>query len=348
MSPYPDPTGKILTDYVRPSVTVDTAVLTVDQGRLMVALVHSDGTLLRLPGSFLREGETLADAVRRSLFEKLQISGLSPRQLHVFDALGRDARGWVLSVAHIAVVPREQLGNVHLTPVEQATYLAFDHDRMLTMALTELRAEYAEHPDPSELLERFTLRDLRLLHEAIDPDTLMRDSFRRLMEPQLIDTGVMTSGTVGKPSRVFRRATVAEKLKREFSGPPSTSARSSSTRGTASRASSSRRGSFDGLSSETSSLRPADFAVEVAWNNGEIDQRPQLTLAEAERIFAGFVTKLTEARDRFTPEDSPRKIRIAAPDGSTLEQHRFSANATRGLIPPMDLIEFLNRPSGGC
>lgn len=313
MSPYPDPTGKTLTDYAHPSVTVDTAVFTVDQGRLMVALVHSDGTLLRLPGSFLREGETLADAVRRSLFEKLQIRGLSPRQLHVFDALGRDARGWVLSVAHIAVVPREQLGNVHLTPVERATNLAFDHDRMLTMALTELRAEYAEHPDPSELLERFTLRDLRLLHEAIDPDTLMRDSFRRFMEPQLIDTGVMTSGTVGKPSRVFRRATVAERLRREFIGSVKPATRSPS----------SRRELSGSLSSEPLSLQSKGFTVELAWNNGDVDRRSDLTRYEAERVYAGFIAKLTEGSTQFTPEEAPRKIRIALPDGRTQEDHTY-------------------------
>ena len=309
-----DATGTDLSASVHPSVTVDTAVLTVDHGRLLVALVHSDGTRLRLPGTFLREGETLADAVRRSLSEKLGLSGLSPQQLHVFDALGRDPRGWVLSVAHIAVVPREQLGDVHLTPVTSAHNLAFDHDTMLALALTELRAAYAEHPDPWHLLERFTLRDLRLLHEAIDPNTLMRDSFRRLMEPQLIDTSVMTRGTVGKPSRVFRRATVAERLKREFTGPAVSNSRGSLSRGSLSR---------DSLGSELPSSQPNGFAVELFWNNGKIDSRTRLTQAEAHRVFAGFVTKLSDAQDAFGPENSPRKIRIVAPDGSALEQHRF-------------------------
>jgi 8-oxo-dGTP diphosphatase len=323
-----DTSGSDIANYVHPSVTVDTAVLTVDQGRLLVALVHGDGTRMRLPGTFLREGETLADAVRRSLLQKLGISGLSPKQLHVFDALGRDPRGWVLSVAHIAVVPREQLGDVLLTPVDRALDLAFDHNNMLALALTELRADYAEHPDPWHLLERFTLRDLRLLHEAVDPDTLMRDSFRRLMEPQLIDTGVMTSGTVGKPSRVFRRATVAERLKREFAGPISASSRSAQSRGTLSRSTSSRstsarRDSSQSSSSEPLSSQPNDFAVALVWNSGETDARSRLTQAEARRVFAGFVTKLSEAHDAFSLEDSPREIRIAAPDGSTLEQHRF-------------------------
>ena len=37
------------------------------------------------PGTFLHEGETLADAVDRSLRDKANVRGLHPRQLHVFD-----------------------------------------------------------------------------------------------------------------------------------------------------------------------------------------------------------------------------------------------------------------------
>lgn len=38
-----------------------------------------------LPGTFLHEGERLADAVLRSLRDKAGIQGTSPKQLHVFD-----------------------------------------------------------------------------------------------------------------------------------------------------------------------------------------------------------------------------------------------------------------------
>jgi len=318
MTPHEEPAARTnLADYVHPSITVDTAVLTVDQGRLQVALLDGAGTLKRLPGTFLREGEVLADAVRRSLADKLQITGLAPKQLHVFDALGRDPRGWVLSVAHIAAVPVESLHDVRLTPIDEASPLAFDHDPMLAMAVARLRADYAEHPDPWHLLEHFTLRDLRKLHEAIDPDTLMRDSFRRLMEPQLIDTGVMTSGSIGKPSRVFRRATVAEQIRREFSG----AARTPS--GTASRPSSRAPSSISSEIPSRNSAGASDFAVELAWNNRTVDRRANLSAAEAHRVMSGIVTKLTQQRDQFVGEDTPRKIRVVDAAGDTRELHRF-------------------------
>src|SRR4051812_47939943 len=106
---YRDASGKTLTDYPRPSVAVDTAVLTVapDRRGLHVLLVRrngkDDGSDWALPGTFLHEGETLAEAVLRSLKEKAGLLGRAPQQLHVFDAPDRDPRGWVLSVAHVDV-----------------------------------------------------------------------------------------------------------------------------------------------------------------------------------------------------------------------------------------------------
>ena len=217
MSEYRDSSGHRLTDYPRPSVAVDTAILTVHAGHLCVAVMEKGDLSRRLPGRFLNEGETLADAVRRSLRQKLGIKGLLPRQLHVFDAPGRDSRGWVVSVAHIAAVSDDRLTGVSLLPTAEATGLAFDHDEMVRLAVHEIRTAYAEHPDPWDLLDAFTLRELRELHAAIDPDTPLRDSFRRLMEPQLVDTGELSSGSVGKPSRIFTKPTLEERQRREES-----------------------------------------------------------------------------------------------------------------------------------
>ena len=50
----------------------------------------------------------------------------------------------------------------------------------------------------------FTILELRLLHEAVVGRKFQRDTFRRLMEPQLTGTGKMTSGTRGRPAELFR------------------------------------------------------------------------------------------------------------------------------------------------
>ena len=149
----------------------------------------------------------LADAVRRSLADKAGVTGLDPVQLHVFDALGRDDRGWVLSVAHVAVVPTDALGTLpRLTPVEQAVGLRYDHDEIVRLAVGWLRARYRALPDPDGLLPaEFTLRDLQLLHEAVFGERVMKDAFRRGMVDHLVETGRLSAGSVGKPARLWRR-----------------------------------------------------------------------------------------------------------------------------------------------
>ena len=216
-SRYRDSDGKTLADYDRPSVAVDTAVLTVepDRGLLVLQVRRPGGQGWALPGTFLHPGETLAGAVRRSLRTKANVVGLEPRQLQVFDRPGRDDRGWVLSVGHVAAVPAERLvgrlDSTRLVPAAAPGRLAYDHEHIVGLAVADLRARYAENPDPDHLLgEVFTLRQLRQVHEAvagepIGPDRL--DTFRRRMRERLKPApgGPVSSDGPGRPARLFRR-----------------------------------------------------------------------------------------------------------------------------------------------
>jgi len=215
---HTDSSGKTLQDYPRPSVAVDTAVLSVDrERRLGVLLVRRDADrdAWSLPGTFLHEGERLAEAVLRSLDQKVGLRGTTPRQLHVFDEPDRDDRGRVLSVAHVVVLPWQVVDpvlearpeDVRLAPVSELPELTFDHDAIVRLAVDAVRVGYREQPDPEALLdEPFTMRDLRHLHAAVaGVDRLQPDTFRRQMEPQLLDTGRTREGTVGRPAALYRR-----------------------------------------------------------------------------------------------------------------------------------------------
>jgi ADP-ribose pyrophosphatase YjhB (NUDIX family) len=212
---YRDATGKRLTDYPRPSVAVDAALLTIvperEIGQLAVLEVRrTEGTGWALPGTFLREHERLIDAVQRALRTKTGVDGLRPRQLGVFDDPKRDDRGWVLSVAHADVVPAERLAARHpertrLMPVERAGRLPYDHGEIIRRAVADVRRRYAERPDPDRLLpESFTLRELRLVHEGVAGHPLQRDSFRRAMEAFLEPTGETVVRGPGRPAELFR------------------------------------------------------------------------------------------------------------------------------------------------
>lgn len=210
--PYRDSSGKSLTDYPRPSVAVDTAVLTVHNGRLSVLLVDS-GADERLPGTFVHPGETLRDAALRALRIKADVQGLDPRQLRVFDDPDRDDRGWVMSVAHVDAVRADQIpltDRTRLVSVDDLPALKYDHAAIVAHAAEALRADYRHRPDPWQLLvpsaEGFTIRDLRQLHESVLDERLVADTFRRTMLPGLRTTGELRRGVRGKPAELYVRA----------------------------------------------------------------------------------------------------------------------------------------------
>lgn len=219
---YRDSEGMTLADYERPSVAVDTAVLTYDpadpaQGLLVLEVLRADGKGWALPGTFLHKGETLERAVKRSLRKKAGVRDIDPRQLHVFDRPGRDDRGWVLSVGHVAPVPIERLAardrdTTRLVPVSAPGKLAFDHEEIITRAVDDLRMRYDDRPDPDHLLgDTFTLRQLRQVHDAVNgcelpPEKL--DTFRRNMRihlTKLSSRKAVSPDGRGRPAQLFRR-----------------------------------------------------------------------------------------------------------------------------------------------
>ena len=224
-----------LSRYRGPHLAVDVALLTVSHRETapdtLGVLVHRRGSGAHeagewaLIGRMVRERETLAEAVRSALEDKCGIHGITPRQLFVADDPGRDSRGWVMSVAHIATEPwaaieavlhqREDLGFVPVARTPEISFtlpdgqsrLPYEQDSIVTEAITRLREMYADKPDPGRFLpEEFTVYHLRHVHEAVLGRDLDKDVFRRQMLPYLEPTGRVSERTVGRPARLFRRA----------------------------------------------------------------------------------------------------------------------------------------------
>ena len=219
-----DASGRTLDDFPRPSVAVDVALLTVREGRLAVLVherteEHATGRY-SLPGTFVHLDETLEQAALRALRVKAGVTGRRPAQLSVFDDPDRDDRGRVLSVAHVDLVPLPRIagaaghpgllladvdGSRAVLPPGHAG-LAFDHDAIVERAVAWARSRYQEQPDPRGLVaDEFTLLDLQRAHEAVAGKRLQKDTFRRRMITQLVETDRMSTGSVGKPARLFRR-----------------------------------------------------------------------------------------------------------------------------------------------
>lgn len=221
-----------LDQFPRPSVAVDLAVMSLTQSGELGVLVHQRtgdrAGAWALPGSFLREHERLTHAVARTLKEKCDLpatalAGRTPRQLHVFDDPKRDERGWVLSVAHLLVLPAKTLlpaltakTSLAFAPIRNGLAqlpggqksLPYGQDEIVARAFEELVRQYLEVPDPERFIDSdtFTLSELADVHFAIvGKDQWAIDTFRRHMSRQLQPTKEMKQKETGRPAALFKR-----------------------------------------------------------------------------------------------------------------------------------------------
>ena len=222
---------EFLPHVVRPSVTVDIAVLTLIDGALHVLLVERGGRpfigQLALPGGFVhvdaggKGGEPLDDAAARELVEETGLSRAQVLldQVGAFGTPGRDPRGRVVTVAYFALVRPELAAFVRAgsdaraarwVRVDEARDLAFDHDRILATTLARMRADVdrgalALHLAPTT----FTIAELREVHEALHGRALDAGNFRRrflrLVEQGHVEPAAGKRVTSRKPAKVWRR-----------------------------------------------------------------------------------------------------------------------------------------------
>jgi 8-oxo-dGTP diphosphatase len=185
-------------EFDRPSVAVDVVLLTIRQGRLSVLLIerglHPFKDAWALPGGFLRVTETTEEAARRELQEETRIGVVQHlEQLRTFDAIDRDPRMRVLSVAYLGMMPDLPLptagsdaANARWWAVEdldltqEEDRLAFDHAAIIAEGVERARAklEYTTLAT-SFVTSPFTIADLRLVYEAVWSTHLHPQNFRR-------------------------------------------------------------------------------------------------------------------------------------------------------------------------
>ena len=102
--------------YEKPAVTVDMLIFTVNPKKdyaLELLLIERGGHPYlgkwAIPGGFVEMDESLEEAAARELLEETQLSDIYMEQLYTFGDVGRDPRMRVISVAYMALVPKEKL-----------------------------------------------------------------------------------------------------------------------------------------------------------------------------------------------------------------------------------------------
>lgn len=209
-------------------VGVDNVIFSVDiqQNRVLVLLVMRQDEPFSgqwsLPGTLVRQGESLEDAAHRILAEKIRVKNLYLEQLYTFGGPGRDPRESpksfgvrYLSVSYFALVRFEEaeliadgVNGIAWYPVKQVPQLAFDHNQVLEYGYRRLRNKLEYSPIAFDVLpEVFTLSDLYQLYTTVLGDNFADYSnFRtRLLKLGfLAETGLKVSRGAGRPASLYR------------------------------------------------------------------------------------------------------------------------------------------------
>ena len=194
------------------ALAVDIVVLSARDGELVALVVQRPDGSSGLPGGFVSPHEDPSETAARKLREKTGLDRVYLEQLATFGRPERDPRGWIPTVAHLALVPPETrptdpfarwVGAVEHPP------LAFDHEAILAAALDRVRGKlWWSNVAVGILPDAFTLAEARGVYEAIaatayDPATFARDlRATGLIEP----TGEERRLTGGRPAALYRFA----------------------------------------------------------------------------------------------------------------------------------------------
>jgi 8-oxo-dGTP diphosphatase len=214
-------------------VGVDNVIFSIDiqQNRLLILLImRQEQPYLGqwcLPGTLVRNGETLEAAADRILAEKIQVDNLYLEQLYTFGGPGRDPREAAdsyniryLSVSYFALVRYEaatliaaEVGGINWYPIGELPELAFDHRQIIEYGYQRLKSKLEYSPIAFDILpELFTLSDIYQLYSTVLGETFSDYSnFRnRLIKLKFLEeTGAKSSRGSGRPASLYRFDPVA-------------------------------------------------------------------------------------------------------------------------------------------
>lgn len=224
--------AELVQSYPCVPLTVDCVIFGFEENKLKVLLIRSDLEFYKgkwtLLGDFVHDNETLEDAANRVVQERTGLSDVYLKQVHTFSDPQRHPGGRVLTAAYASLlnIKHHELSitdnELHWHNVRTIREMGFDHKLIVDTCYKWLQKSIQEHPLGFNLLpERFSLRELQNLYEAILNISLDRRNFRKKFFNMdfLIDTGEMEKDVKHRPGKLYRfNFEKYEKSKRNFFG----------------------------------------------------------------------------------------------------------------------------------
>jgi 8-oxo-dGTP diphosphatase len=203
-------------DYFNIAISVDCVIFGYENKELKVLLIKSDleefSGLYSLLGDLVRPDEDLETASYRVLRDRTGMDDVFLEQVHTFGSIGRHPSGRVITTAYYSLIDikhhdlKLSHNDLHWHAIREIKKLAFDHKTILDTCLNRLREQVIEHPIVFNLLpEKFSLRELQDLYEAILDTELDRRNFRKkiAIKSWLVDLNEMENDVPHRPGKLY-------------------------------------------------------------------------------------------------------------------------------------------------
>jgi 8-oxo-dGTP diphosphatase len=220
----------LVASYPAIPITVDCVIFGFDENELKVLLIRSDLQYFEgkwsLLGDILNETEDLHDAAYRILLQRTGMNDVFLDQVKAFGSPNRHPGGRVITVAYCSLlnIKHHELkirdNELHWHNVSNLCNMAFDHQLIVEECYQWLKKRIQEHPLAFNLLpEKFSLRQLQNLYEAILGVELDRRNFRKKFFAMdfLIDLEEFEVDVPHRPGKLYKfNFEKYEKNKREW------------------------------------------------------------------------------------------------------------------------------------
>ena len=204
-------------EFFKIALSVDCVIFGYDKKKLKVLVFESDfeeyANMLSLIGDLVQPEEDLEEAPYRILRERAGLHDVYMEQVYTFGTVERHPSGRVITTAYFSLVdikthklPASET-NLHWHDVDDISRMAFDHKMILDNCLTRLREKVLEYPIVFNLLpEKFSLRELQDLYEAILGVELDRRNFRKriTLKNWLLDLNEMEEDVPHRPGKLYK------------------------------------------------------------------------------------------------------------------------------------------------
>jgi len=198
-------------------ISVDCVIFGFDENELKVLLIKSDLKKFEgkwsLLGDLVNNHEDLDEAAYRVLKERTGMDDVYLEQVRGFGEMGRHPAARIVTIAYCSLINIQHhelkiLDNeLHWHRLVTLSEMAFDHKKILDVCHEWLQKRIQEHPLGFSLLpQKFSLRELQNLYEAILGVKLDRRNFRKKFFSMdlLEDINELETDVPHRPGKLYR------------------------------------------------------------------------------------------------------------------------------------------------